>query len=67
VGNADGAAALIDEIGIDVTIDIAVTLEKAFGERARTPAILQKMREAGMLGRKSGNGFYKYEAKQAIA
>jgi 3-hydroxyacyl-CoA dehydrogenase/enoyl-CoA hydratase/3-hydroxybutyryl-CoA epimerase len=59
-----GPLRLIDEIGMDVTIDIAVTLEKAFGERARTPAILQKMREAGMLGRKSGNGFYKYEAKQ---
>jgi len=59
-----GPLRLIDEIGIDVTIDIAVTLEKAFGARARTPAILQKMREAGMLGRKGGNGFYKYEAKQ---
>jgi 3-hydroxyacyl-CoA dehydrogenase/enoyl-CoA hydratase/3-hydroxybutyryl-CoA epimerase len=58
-----GPLRLIDEVGIDITIDIAVTLEKAFGARAATPAILQKMREAGMLGRKTGSGFYQYEAK----
>lgn len=59
-----GPLRLIDEIGIDITIDIAVTLEKAFGERARTPALLQKMRAANILGRKTGTGFYKYEGKQ---
>ena len=58
-----GPLRLIDEIGIDITVDIAVTLEAAFGERARTPAILNKMREAKMLGRKSGSGFYKYEGR----
>lgn len=59
-----GPLRLIDEIGIDITIDIAVTLEKAFGERARKPALLQKMRAANILGRKTGTGFYKYEGKQ---
>jgi 3-hydroxyacyl-CoA dehydrogenase/enoyl-CoA hydratase/3-hydroxybutyryl-CoA epimerase len=57
---------LIDEIGIDITIDIAATLEKAFGERDATPAILSKMREAKMLGRKTGSGFYKYEGKEQM-
>ena len=59
-----GPLRLIDEIGIDITVDIAATLEKAFGARARPPAILQKMQKAKMLGRKSGSGFYKYAGKE---
>jgi 3-hydroxyacyl-CoA dehydrogenase/enoyl-CoA hydratase/3-hydroxybutyryl-CoA epimerase len=58
-----GPLRLIDEIGIDVTIDIAATLEKAYGKRDRAAAILTKMREVKILGRKSGSGFYKYEGK----
>ena len=41
-----GPLRLIDEIGVDITVDIAETLEKAYGERDRAPEILQKMREA---------------------
>ncbi len=59
-----GPLRLIDEIGVDITVDIAATLEKSLGACGRTPAILQKMLEAKMLGRKSGSGFYKYEGKQ---
>jgi len=55
-----GPLRLIDEIGVDITVDIAATLEKAFGARDRAPEILQKMLAAKMLGRKSGVGFYKY-------
>jgi len=58
-----GPLRLIDEIGFDITIDIASTLEKAYGKRDRAPEILRKMREAKLLGRKSGAGFYKYEGK----
>ena len=59
-----GPLRLIDEIGLDVTLDIAATLEKAYGRRDRAPEILQRMRESKLLGRKSGGGFYKYEGKQ---
>ena len=59
-----GPLRLIDEIGVDITVDIADTLEKAYGRRDRAPEILRKMQEAKMLGRKSGSGFYKYEGKQ---
>jgi 3-hydroxyacyl-CoA dehydrogenase/enoyl-CoA hydratase/3-hydroxybutyryl-CoA epimerase len=59
-----GPLRLIDEIGIDITVDIASTLEKAYGRRDRAPQILQRMREGKMLGRKAGSGFYKYEGKQ---
>ena len=59
-----GPLRLIDEIGIDVTVDIAITLEKAYGPRDRAPEILRRMRESKLLGRKSGGGFYKYEGRE---
>src|SRR5256714_2664071 len=59
-----GPLRLIDEIGIDVSVDIAATLEKAYGRRDRAPAILKSMRESKLLGRKSGSGFYKYEGRE---
>ena len=59
-----GPLRLIDEIGIDVTVDIADTLAKAYGRRDESPKILREMQSAKMLGRKTGSGFYKYEGKQ---
>src|SRR5207249_546124 len=58
-----GPLRLIDEIGLDITVDIANTLEKAYGKRDRAPKILREMQSAKFLGRKSGSGFYKYEGK----
>jgi 3-hydroxyacyl-CoA dehydrogenase/enoyl-CoA hydratase/3-hydroxybutyryl-CoA epimerase len=59
-----GPLRLIDEIGVDITVDIAATLEKAFGPRDHAANILQKMYSEKILGRKTGAGFYKYEGKQ---
>jgi 3-hydroxyacyl-CoA dehydrogenase / enoyl-CoA hydratase / 3-hydroxybutyryl-CoA epimerase len=59
-----GPLRLIDEIGVDITVDVANTLEKAYGDRARAGKILVRMRDEKILGRKSGSGFYKYEGKQ---
>ena len=58
-----GPLRLIDEIGVDITVDIADTLEKAFGRRNHAAPVLHWMREGKMLGRKTGSGFYKYEGK----
>lgn len=58
-----GPLRLIDEIGVDITVDIADTLEKAYGRRDEAPKILRQMLEAKMLGRKGGGGFYQYEGK----
>ena len=55
-----GPLRLIDEIGVDVTVDIARTLEKAYGARDH---VLLWLQEAKMLGRKTGAGFYRYEGK----
>ena len=59
-----GPLRLIDEIGVDITVDIAATLKKAFGDRDHPPKILEEMLAAKILGRKTGAGFYKYEGKQ---
>jgi 3-hydroxyacyl-CoA dehydrogenase / enoyl-CoA hydratase / 3-hydroxybutyryl-CoA epimerase len=58
-----GPLRLIDEIGVDITIDIGNTLEKAYGQRDHVAAVLLWLREQQMLGRKTGAGFYKYEGK----
>src|SRR5438309_11048091 len=58
-----GPLRLIDEIGIDITIDIGNTLEKAYGRRDHVPAVLLWLRDGQMLGHKSSAGFYKYEGK----
>jgi 3-hydroxyacyl-CoA dehydrogenase/enoyl-CoA hydratase/3-hydroxybutyryl-CoA epimerase len=58
-----GPLRLIDEIGVDITVDIAATLEKAFGRRDHAPAVLLWLIDRQMLGHKSGNGFYRYDGK----
>jgi 3-hydroxyacyl-CoA dehydrogenase/enoyl-CoA hydratase/3-hydroxybutyryl-CoA epimerase len=58
-----GPLRLIDEIGVDITIDIGNTLEKAYGQRDHVPTVLLWLRDQQMLGRKTGAGFYKYEGK----
>ena len=58
-----GPLRLIDEIGIDVTLDIAATLHAAFGRRDEAPQMLRHMQAANLFGRKSGAGFYRYEGK----
>jgi 3-hydroxyacyl-CoA dehydrogenase / enoyl-CoA hydratase / 3-hydroxybutyryl-CoA epimerase len=62
-----GPLRLIDEIGVDITIDIGNTLEKAYGRRDHVPAVLLWLRDGQMLGRKSRAGFYKYEGKAQSA
>ena len=58
-----GPLRLIDEIGVDITVDIANTLEKAYGRRDHVPAVLLWLRDREMLGRKTGAGFYTYQGK----
>jgi 3-hydroxybutyryl-CoA dehydrogenase len=56
-----GPCALIDLIGIDVHVHASEALYAALGEeRMAPPERLLQMRQAGHLGRKSGQGFYEY-------
>jgi 3-hydroxybutyryl-CoA dehydrogenase len=57
-----GPCALIDLIGIDIHVHASEALSSALGEeRMAPPPRLLKMLEAGTLGRKSGQGFFKYD------
>lgn len=53
-----GPLRLLDEIGLDVANHVVETLAARFGERLPAPVALSKMLQAGLLGRKSGHGFY---------
>ena len=56
-----GPLALIDLIGLDVTLDVIDVLYREFKDpKFRAAPLLRQMVRAGWLGRKTGRGFYKY-------
>jgi 3-hydroxybutyryl-CoA dehydrogenase len=56
-----GPCALIDLIGIDVHVHASDALHGKLGEaRMAPPERLVRMQQEGRLGRKSGQGFYRY-------
>lgn len=56
-----GPLQLADFIGLDTCLSIMRVLQAGFGEAKYAPAVLLvNMVEAGFLGAKSGEGFYKY-------
>ncbi|MFL5363069.1 MAG: 3-hydroxyacyl-CoA dehydrogenase family protein, partial [Myxococcales bacterium] len=59
-GHPMGPLRLTDHVGLDVRLAIAEHLLSELGERFRPPQILRRMVRAGKLGKKSGEGFYKY-------
>ena len=57
-----GPCALVDLVGIDVHVHASEALyEKTREQRMAPPPRLVAMRNAGLLGRKSGRGFYRYD------
>ena len=56
-----GPCRLIDEIGADVACHVAEFFAGVYGARMPFPRVLREMVDRGMLGRKSGQGFYIYE------
>ncbi|MFG1910271.1 3-hydroxyacyl-CoA dehydrogenase family protein [Kribbella sp. NPDC048928] len=58
-----GPLALLDLIGLDTAYEILDTMYKQGRNRLHAPApILKQMVTAGLLGRKTGRGFYTYES-----
>lgn len=55
-----GPFALLDRIGLDVAAKVADVLSSAFPDRAGDGRLLHGMMQAGLLGVKSGGGFYRY-------
>jgi 3-hydroxybutyryl-CoA dehydrogenase len=60
-----GPLKLTDLVGLDVRLMILEHLHRELGEQFRPPAILRSMVRAGLLGKKTGEGFYLW--KEGIA
>jgi 3-hydroxybutyryl-CoA dehydrogenase len=57
-----GPLELADLVGLDVELHILESLATEVGDHFRPSPLLRQMVAAGRLGRKSGRGFYAYEA-----
>ncbi len=57
-----GPLKLGDLVGLDVRLGILEHLHREVGEQFRPPALLRQMVRAGHLGKKTGQGFYKWTA-----
>ncbi|MGH3626363.1 MAG: 3-hydroxyacyl-CoA dehydrogenase family protein, partial [Sciscionella sp.] len=58
-----GPLQLLDLIGLDTAYEILDTMYRQSRDRLHSPApLLKQMITAGLLGRKSGRGFYTYDA-----
>ncbi|NOX63901.1 MAG: 3-hydroxybutyryl-CoA dehydrogenase [Chloroflexi bacterium] len=56
-----GPLTLADLVGLDTTLAVADVLYREYGDpRFKAPPLLRQMVAAGLLGRKSGRGFYEY-------
>jgi 3-hydroxybutyryl-CoA dehydrogenase len=54
-----GPLALLDYIGLDTALSIAKVLHEETGDpKYRVSTLLRQMVRAGLLGRKTGRGFY---------
>ncbi|MGY1737426.1 3-hydroxyacyl-CoA dehydrogenase family protein [Geodermatophilus sp. SYSU D00684] len=61
-----GPLALMDLIGIDTAYEILDTMYKQSRNRLHAPSpIIKQMMTAGLLGRKSGRGFYTYAQRDS--
>ena len=60
-GHPIGPLRLADVVGLDVVLAVMEVLQASFGDNKYRPAfLLREMVQAGHLGRKTGQGFYKY-------
>ncbi len=59
-----GPLELADEVGIDIGFHVAQILETAYGPRMKVAPVLTDVYNAGILGKKSGSGFYVHKGKK---
>lgn len=67
-GHAMGPLKTTDLVGLDVRLSIAEALSAELSdERFRPPRILKRLVKEGKLGKKSGQGFYRWDGDVALA
>jgi len=70
LGSPFGFFETIDLIGLDVVYDVLISYREVYGEKFAgfkvTETIIKKMIEWGKLGKKTGEGFYKWVDGKAI-
>lgn len=59
-GHPMGPCRLLDLVGAEIAMHGMETMAKDFGEKYRPHPLLKKMVRAGLLGKKTGRGFYTY-------
>lgn len=65
-GHVMGPLATVDLTGLDVILHAARAIYSETGDdKFAPPALLERMVEAGALGRKTGHGFYDYQGRPA--
>ena len=62
-GHPMGPCRLLDLVGADIAIHGMERMEKDFGEKYKPHPLLRKRVLAGLLGQKTGRGFYQYSKK----
>ncbi len=59
-----GPIKLLDYLGLDTTLSIAELLRDELDPKYRPSPLLRQMVRAGLLGRKTGKGFYDWTKKE---
>ena len=59
-----GPMRLLDEVGLDVAAHVGEYVGPIFGDRLPVSPFMERMKDAGWLGRKAGRGFYEYPKKR---
>ncbi|MFG3292225.1 3-hydroxybutyryl-CoA dehydrogenase [Streptomyces sp. NPDC048179] len=67
-GHPMGPLAVLDLIGLDVIADVARSMEDGTGDAVHAvPPLLDRLIDEGRLGRKTGQGFHRYDAVRAAS
>ena len=65
-GHPMGPLELTDLVGLDVRLQISEYLASTLGERFAAPEILRDKVDRGHLGKKAGQGFYKWKDGKCV-